>query len=796
MQKRKPTNIILKFRDNICRLIDENSRLCLLLVLLFTIIFAPGFSFLRFDYGIEAWFRSDDSGLKQFEQFKDQFGNDDQINLLIKTPESVFHKSYLKQLRNLENDLWKIKGIKRVDSMLSYPHIFFDTKAAPGEDRIKVSELYKYYSPFTPESLNDFSIFVKNHEVISDYLINKAQDVLHFSLKLEGESNKAVNYTPFFLSLEKILKKHQHQFKSYLYGPATAVESFKINAIRDLEIIFPVMVIIILLFLYFIFRNILAVLVPFIVAITTIIITIGIAGYLQFTFNSLSTSVPTILFATSIADSIHIMSTYISNIKNDKYRKNPGYYALQKNFSPILFTSISTAVGFFSLLFSNIEPMRVLGFLCGLGSLIAWLISILIVVPLFKIYYQNSRHQKKSIINKTFDFSLLTTSLLKAPRFSVSIILLISIIAAIIGSKVKIDSNIYSYFHKSTPLYKANQFTNKNFDGLNGVDIVIQAKKRNSLFDQDYLEDMHAFEKWLESRSYIKKLLSVIDFIKPANVAFSQNDASQYKLPENSKDSKNYLLYYNYKMPPGLPMTNIFSVNFDQTRFSILWDIQHSKLALEKGEEIKAYMQKHGIIGYLTGREYLFHGLNRYIVTSFAKSLACALILITIFMIFFLRSYILGLVSLIPNLAPITFVLGLLFLIDATIDIGTVIVASVCFGIAVDDTVHMMFSFKRLNNANYSAKELLHHVFRETGIPVVITTVVLVAGFGCFAFANFIPNSNFGVYSAVMLTIALITDLVFIPSAILLLRNTATKDKIEPTNHTKSKVNDSQTSQS
>jgi predicted RND superfamily exporter protein len=192
--------------------------------------------------------------------------------------------------------------------------------------------------------------------------------------------------------------------------------------------------------------------------------------------------------------------------------------------------------------------------------------------------------------------------------------------------------------------------------------------------------------------------------------------------------------------------------------------VQKSEHALKLATRIEHKIKEMGLKGYVTGREYLFNGINKYLVVSFYLSIGTTVLLISLGMTLYFKSLRLGLLSILPNIIPLTFGGFLMSLMGRPIDVGTVLVASVCFGIAIDDTIHIMVSYRESKNANDNLDDRLHYVFSHAGKSIITTTMILVFGFGTFFFAKFIPNWNFGVFSACLMLMALVVDLFMLPA--------------------------------
>ena len=208
-----------------------------------------------------------------------------------------------------------------------------------------------------------------------------------------------------------------------------------------------------------------------------------------------------------------------------------------------------------------------------------------------------------------------------------------------------------------------------------------------------------------------------------------------------------------------------------EIRLSLLWSVQNSKESLERIDEIEEKAKSLSLNSVSTGKPVLFQRMNSYVVDTFATSMGMALGLITLILIVVFKSFKMGLLSLIPNFIPIILGGGLLTLIGTPVDVGCAIVASVTLGIAVDDTIHFLSHYSKLIRSGVGRTEALTEVISGTGVALIVTTMILVSGFGLFMFASLTPNKNFGILSSFVLFLALVCDLVVLPCIVLTFEN-------------------------
>ena len=220
-------------------------------------------------------------------------------------------------------------------------------------------------------------------------------------------------------------------------------------------------------------------------------------------------------------------------------------------------------------------------------------------------------------------------------------------------------------------------------------------------------------------------------------------------------------------LPQGMDINNRVTIENDAIRMTAM-SLEHKSdrfMAFINSMEEKA--KSMGLKAWVTGKGPLYQSNNELVVDSFQTSVTLAIFLVSLLLLIGLRSVKMGIISIIPNAVPLLLGSGLLYIMGVDLDIGTVIIASVCLGIAVDDTIHFLANYNRFRREGDDAREAIAKVFTNTVPALVTTTVVLVAAFGCFILATFVPNQNFGFFVAVILFIALMTDLTFLPAILL-----------------------------
>jgi predicted RND superfamily exporter protein len=737
--------------------IDQYPKKSLALCLLLFLCTLPGLLNIQMDYGVKVWLKKTDPLLKSFNFFQETFGNDDSILIALHRPEGVFHPELIRDIHKITNELWTVPDVVRVDSLSNFTYVFSEQGELIVEDTIpKQWELHG-------EKLKQIEKRVMQHEQMPGRMIDFTGQTASFLLRMRPYYNEQPDFAPVVEKIETILEQYREKgYRFYTVGTAQVTETFRSVAISDLLVLIPLLNLLIFLVLVLVFKNKWGVILPFTIIGLTLSSAMGLSGMLGIKLNNLSGMVPTILIAICIADSIHVLQTF----RRFQSSTDPFLKTLQKNLAPTFLTTVSTTIGFFSLYTNDLVPIQDFGILCGLGCLFAWFYSIFGILPLLKIFApkkQFAPHQglMKKGLSKVFPI------VQKYPLPIIFSFLLTSIVAIGIAIQNEVNSNPFDYFAENTHLHKSNQFFLKQYKGFNGLEMVFNSGRPAGIHDPDFLEKIDQFQTWLKSRPYINQSYTFLDDLKQINRAANDMDQAFFSPPKTSQMAAQLHLLYTLNLPPGLDLNFYIDVKEQYLRGTILWNIQNSKQCLIEAKIIENKAKELGLNAFATGQEYLFQGMNSYVVNGYFTSMGISLLFITLMMIFVTKSLKVGILSILPNIIPITFGAMAMSLLGRPIDVGTVLVASVCFGIAIDDTIHFLTSYNKYIREGLSPSDAIKNTIEVVGSALSLTTFILFLGFGVFAIADFVPNFNFGVFSAFVLVMALATDLLFLPALLI-----------------------------
>jgi predicted RND superfamily exporter protein len=750
------------------------------LLFLFFLILAAGAPFLfqiKTGWSQRVWFDKDHELIKQMDQFEKFFGSDEYVSIVIHQKNGIYNRETLKLIKDITEEMWTVSEIIRVESLTNVNII-------RGEDEdILINPLVPSDYSGTQAEIELIKKNAYENRDVTRFYVNDASTLAIINAGVRPTFEKEARYEVVINEAKELVKKYRGTGGATVkvLGSVAANNAFREVSANDTKNLIPLMLFLMLALLYWQFRSKLSLIMPFGLIASTVGITFSFLGLLGIIYNSLLGAIPGILFAISIADTVHILTAYYYFNRNGLNAKDSILYSLTKNFAPTLLTSVSTAISFFSLSISEIAPIRDLGILSGIGTLFAWIFTYIFIGTTIVIVSKrlDERAKTKKVKVKAIGMTLPKREIIQLiDRFRWPIAFgFISFTALFlyIGLQNEVNSDPIKYFSESTPLRKSYDFVHREMDGLRGLELMIDSGVEDGIKDPKFLNKLEEFSEWLLSDPRITRLQSFKEVVKKMHQVLMGGDQKEYRIPDNQNTIAESLFLYTLGLPQGTSINHLFSSNNRYMRMKMVWTIEKSKESSLMAKKIeKEAMEKFNLNVKVAGNGPIFLEINDLVVISFFKSMGLALLLVSGLLLFIYRDIVLAISSLFPNVIPLCFGAGLMMILGKYIDIGTSIVCTVCVGIAVDDTIHFISSYKQHRKDGLDAYSAIEKTYAVTGLALVTTTMLLVIGFGSFILADFVPNHNFGLLSAYVLVMALFTDLIFLPAIILIFDKTKT----------------------
>ena len=732
----------------------------LIVISLITIFSIIQLFFLKFDFTIENLFPENDQEVEQYYSFRDEFGREDNIiSLTYNCDDPFLLKNYLENKKITQN-LSKINGISNI---LSISNLGIE---------LNISETNLPDENLTQKQLDEIRNYIFKYSIFTNNLISEDGTITSIILEIDESFNDHPGRLKIMKDIENIIDNSNWDW--YETGIPVLRTKYVQYMIGDFIKFFPPVTIILLLVLYMMFKSMKIVLLPILTVFISVIWILGLMSLFDFSINIITYIVPTLVMIVGVADSVHILIKYNQDIKISNNTKISIKKTIQGIGNAILLTSLTTSIGFLSLLSTNIVMIKEFGFLVAIGVLIAFLVSIFLIPPLL-ILMDNTYPLKTKSSKKGIRYYILKQIVEVNKNHHLIILIISSIFIALFiyfASKVESNSALLDDLSSGNELFDDMKFTEENMGAVFPFEVIITAKDEKNNFIENGIANsriivfVDKIQKKINSIPEIRKTISVVDYLDIIHDNFNEEF-----------EEKSYLndeLIFQYFVLNEDIFQNLINFEYSKTRISARIKDINSTRAKEIVKEINEWKSENipdDIQISLTGTTLMALKVNDYLVNNLIISFLIAFGVIFISMGFLFKSLKLAIFSMIPNLIPILFMAAIMGIFDIKLRPTTAMTFAIAFGIAVDDTIHYMVRFRQelsMNNGNFI--EANSETIFSTGNAIISTSLILGCGFLVMVSSNFLPSRDFGFLSAITMFGAIIGDLFFLPTMLRLIK--------------------------
>jgi len=532
----------------------------------------------------------------------------------------------------------------------------------------------------------------------------------------------------------------------------------------DAKNLLPIMYLVVLIILIIMLRSTVPLLRTMLLIIFSIVWAYGFSGYLGMKFTTPMFSVMNIVMTLAIADGVHILMSFVQGMRNGLDKVSAMTESLVINAWPIFLTSATTAVGFLTLNFSETPPFNDMGNTSAFGVMAAWLMSMTFLPAMIYALPVNIKAKESTssiLMSKFADFVIAKRRLVLLTFVPLSLAILYG------ASQNELNDDFVKYFDERIEFRTDTDSAYEKLTGINNIQYSLPAKESGGITDPEYLQVLEEFVTWHRQQENVLNVDSINDIFKRLNKNLHGDDPNWYKVPDNKELAAQYLLLYELSLPYGLDLNNQIDVDKSASRIIItVKNVTNNEImqVADDGQQwlkdnAPEYMQSIG-----ASPTVMFANVAERNINTMLFGTMIALVLISAILIFALRSLKIGLLSLVPNLLPIGLAFGVWGYAVGQIGLASSIVAAICMGIVVDDTVHFLSKYLRARREKgLSTEEAIRYAFSTVGIALWVTSLVLVLGFLVLASSSFLINSQLGQLVFLTISLALITDFLLLP---------------------------------
>ncbi len=725
--------------------------LVLLTIVSITAIAAVGASRLRFDNSVEVWFAENDVAVQTYRELNDAFETQAVLAVGAFAPD-VLTSDSLAAIDRVTSAVESLPSVQRVRSITNVR-----VATSTGSDLVIARAL----DGLSPRA-------IREHPLLSNKLVaedsGSALIVVTVRWQRRGDQQEIRDLVD---GVQSIL--HEESRRSSLTwrvaGNPRIDVAFSEYSERDLLVFGPLLLAAVVLITLALFRRFSLALLPLAVVAIANIWTFGLMGALGWTLNAVSTGVVILILAVGVADSIHVISEYQATLRELDDRGEAIAEALRHLFMPCLFTSVTTAAGMLSLLVSDLVPVQQFGVAAAVGVMVAFLLTLTLVPALLGwLPPPRSASPSSGRTGRLIDR-------LAAPSPSSSRVVAL-VFVALVGvstwatATLRVQSgNPLEFFLPDDPVREDASAIDDALGGTSALEVLVRGSD-GALLEPDALDRVARLQRLIDSTDGVSWSLSYVDLL----IDVQQKMSGRGGLPESQAAASQLALMLEGEEDFGAYVQSDYALG--RVTHAVRLSRSAPLIARLPGlqRQIETELNTPTLRFELTGVMKLIAATERYLVESQSRGFAIALLVVTLMLMLLLRSWRLGLLSMIPNCGPVLIGLGGMSAVGIPLDPGTVMVGSICLGLVVDDSAHFLTRLRRELRAGADLEAAISGAMHGTARALISTTVVLTVGFGLFALASFAPNRNFGLISAAIVMLALVADLVVLPAILVLIR--------------------------
>ncbi|EII2981703.1 MMPL family transporter [Vibrio parahaemolyticus] len=748
--------------------IPTKYSLFVLLATIFLIIVATiGGKNLYFRGDYDIFFDGTNKQLLAFDEIQTTFAKTDNLAIVI-APEDgdIFTPQTLSLIQKITVDAWQVPYSSRVDSIANYQHT-----EAFDDDLLVEDLLYSEYE-LTPERISKVKSIALSEPVLKSALVSDKGDVTVVNITVQlPEMDKTAEVEEVVSSINAMIDRYQRAYPDVTFHKAGIIamnHAFMTAAQDDSSTLVPTMLVVILVFLTIMLRSILSVIATLIVIIGSVMATMGISGWAGMFLSTATVNVPTLIMTLAVADCVHVIATMRQSMKNGFTKAQSIERSIALNFVPILITSVTTAIGFLMMNMSDSPVLRDFGNLSALGVMVACFLSVTLLPALLKLLpihvKMETSQDQKHVMDRLGDF------VVSQRRALLPLSVAVIVVCASLIPLNKVNDESVEYFGQRNEFRQAADFMEERISGMTNISIAIKTNESQGIAAPDFLNTIGEFSSWLRGQPETDHVATLADVYKRLNKNMHGDDEAYYSLPQERELAAQYLLLYEMSLPYGLDLNN--QINVDKSSIKMVLTVANlgSVELVDLENRIYQWFAEHAPQYQVVASSpsLMFAHIGETNMASMLSTLPITLVLISALLIFALRSVRLGLISLMPNIAPAVIGFGLWALISGEINLGLSVVVTLTLGIVVDDAVHFLSKYQRARREGQTAEQAVRYAFHTVGRALWITTVVLVAGFSVLAMSSFRLNADMGQLSAIVIFIALVVDFLFLPTLLML----------------------------
>lgn len=750
-------------------------RLTLIVVIgLITVVMGYYASKVEMSYDLARTVPADDPEMIFLQKFKQQFGEDANVIGIGIQDSSIYSMKSFNHFRELNNIIKNIKGVNNVFSIPQVKIIRKDT----ANKKFKVDPLFPGEIQ-SQKQLDSLLGVLRGQRFYMGQLVNEgngATMMLVFVQKEVMNSSKRIELTNQLVEAGNAFNKFTNIKLHYAGLPfIRTIMATKVR--QEMQFFLYLSALVTGLIMFFFFRSIRAVLFSMFIIGIVVVWVMGTLALFGYKITLLSGLIPPVIVTIGITNCIYLLNKYHLEFFKCKSKPEAIAIVVKKMGLAMFLTNLTVAIGFLTLLTTDILLLREFGIVAGINIMALFIVSLIMIPAVFSWLPEpkpkHLRHLDFKIMGWFLNLNDITVHRQRPAIYVVSVLLAVFSVLGIY--RLKSVTFMVDEVPENTDIKRDLKFFETNFSGIMPLEVEVDLNKRGAVKrDLGALRKVEEFENFIDSLPQVSRPISVLSLIKASRQAFYGNDPNKYELPVSKNESLFILRYMggNQSESTGL-LKSFVDTTYTKMRISMqMADIGSIKMDSLVHQVIEPRMHKifegSNITTNVTGTTKLFIKGNKFLIGSLQESLLLAFILITASMALLFANVRMIIISLIPNLLALMITAGLMGYLGIPLKASTALIFSITFGISVDNSIRFLAKYRQEQKANNFFVPLsVSESILETGKSIIYTSVVLFAGFIIFAFSSFGGTIALGILTSTTLIISMFTNLLLLPALIM-----------------------------
>ncbi len=694
----------------------------------------------RMETDLDKYMPADHPAFVYSDKAEDWFNIRDGIVIAIEHPDGIYNPDTLQKVKDLSRELQKDPDIHKDD----VTSLYTADNIVGSDVGMDVRRFYKRV-PKTPKKLERLSEQVRTNDMVRGRMVSEDETVAMVIARIDND----VFSNEFYERILALADKYEGPERVYVAGRPIVEGTLAHLAPKDMKKMVPAVVLTIVFVLFLVLRGVRSTVTTFLIVAFSTVGAFGLMATIGIPIYSVSTMMPVMLIAIGVADGIHLYS-HLGLFRRehpDIPLREAIMDMLRQMWRPVVMTSVTTAVGFLSLLTSEVYPIKYFGMFTAFGVLLAMVLSLTLVPAATVLMGVRIRKNKKKDGETTEAMSRRVTAWLLGHRRLVFLVTGVLVAISAFGmSRIWINSSFLDKFEPDSEIVQTDTFVNKHFGGTTTLNVILEAEEEGAFKSPDLLEEVLLMQAEVEKQPQVGNSFSLSDYLCRMNRVMNEDRDEFDVIPESSDLVAQYLLLYEMSGDPE----NLWKVvNYDFDRLNVTFQLKgdDSKTMNAAIAEVESHRDRFAEMGVkinYAGSGYKALVFTDLILEGQVKSLLLSVFIVIILLALMFRRFQLGLIGSVPIILTAIIGFGVMGLMDIPLSTTTALLASITVGIGIDYAVHFIDRY-RVNLAEMGpGLETMVATIRHAGRAILFNAIVVVSGFLVLLVSAFPPNRALG----------------------------------------------------